>query len=661
MRLHVMRSRFSKITVAIAALLALVGTGVSVTACGTSTANSGKRVVVLGFDGMDYELTNRLMAEGRMPNFARLAERGTFSPLGTSIPPQSPVAWSSFITGKDPGGHGIFDFIHRDPATMIPYLSTTRTEQGDAVLKIGKWQIPGSGSTELLRQGQAFWEVLEDRGISTTVMRMPANFPPSGTASHELSGMGTPDLTGSYGTFLFYTADRRPFAGKKISGGKVIEAAVRDNTFVGRLYGPDNPFLVEPEKVKTEFTVYLDPDRPAAKIVVGDDTQELILEQGEWSDWTPVEFDLIPTQTMRGMCRFYLKEVRPVFQLYVTPINFDPESPEAPISTPSSFAAELAEATGPFYTQGMPEDTKALTGGVFSRREFLDQAAITGDEIIEQYHWVLDQFEDGLLFYYFGNLDQVSHMMWRPMDPDHPAYDPESDPEFASVIPEIYVQMDAVVGYTLDRIDDDTTLVVMSDHGFASWRRSFHLNTWLLENGYLALKQGAKRDASGFFSGVDWARTRAYGLGINGLYINLRGRERNGVVAQSEREAITSEIAEKLLATVDPATGKPAVTKVYDREVYRDRENIELAPDLLVGYAKGVRGSNESALGGLTEEVFADNEDQWNGDHCMDHETVPGILLTNRPLAKSATALDNLAEAILGEFGIDEFPIPTDG
>jgi predicted AlkP superfamily phosphohydrolase/phosphomutase len=655
-----METRRFKITVAIASLLTLVGAAALMTACGTTTATPGKRVIVLGFDGMDYDLTKRLMAEGRMPHFSRLAREGTFGPLGTSIPPQSPVAWSSFITGKDPGGHGIFDFVHRDPATMIPYLSTTRTEQGDPMIEFGKWQIPGSGTTELLRKGQAFWEVLENQGISTTVMRIPANFPPSGTASYELSGMGTPDLTGSYGTFLFYTADRRPFAGKKISGGKVIEAAVRDNTFVGRLYGPDNPFLVEPEKVKKEFTVFLDPDRTAAKIVIGDDDGELILEQGEWSDWTAVEFDLIPTQTMRGMCRFYLKEVRPVFQLYITPINFDPHSPEAPISTPISFAAELAEANGSFYTQGMPEDTKALTGGVFSRREFLDQAAITGDEIIKQYHWVLDRFEGGLLFYYFGNLDQISHMLWRPMDPDHPAYDPESDPEFADVIPAIYEQMDAVVGYTLDRIDDDTTLVVMSDHGFTSWRRAFHLNTWLLENGYLALKSGAKRDASGFFSGVDWSRTRAYGLGINGLYINLRGRERNGIVAHAERQALISEIAEKLLATVDDVTGTPAVTKVYDREkIYKNHENIELAPDLLVGYAKGVRGSNESALGGLTEKVLTDNADEWSGDHCMDHEAVPGILLTNRPLTRSATALDNLAAAILGEFGVEEFP--TDG
>lgn len=652
-----MRSRaVPRWTAVLAGAGILAGIGVFLAACGTA-ASPGKRVIVLGFDGMDYELTRKMMDEGRLPNFSRLAREGTFGPLGTTVPPQSPVAWSSFITGKDPGGHGIFDFIHREPTTLIPYLSTSRAEAGEPLFKIGKWQIPSSGSIELLRRGQPFWEVLEQHGIRTTIMRMPANFPPSGTASHELSGMGTPDIVGSYGTFLFYTADRKPFAGKKVSGGKVIEAAVRDNAFEGRIYGPDNPFLIEPEKVKTGFKVYLDPDQPVAKIVVGDGEHELILNEGEWSGWVPVEFDLIPTQTLRGMCRFYLKEVRPVFQLFITPVNFDPLNPDAPISTPNSFAAELAEATGEFYTQGMPENTKALTEGVFSRREFLTQAEIAGQEVIDQYHFVLDQFEDGLLFYYFGNLDQVSHMMWRTLDPGHPKYDPETDPEFASVIPEIYEKMDAVVGYTLDRIGDDTTLIVMSDHGFTSWRRSFHLNTWLLENGYLTLRDPNRRQASEFFAGVDWSRTRAYALGLNGLYINLRGREPNGIVSASEREALVAEIADKLLATMDPATGAPAVTKAYIREqIYHDRENIELAPDIIVGYAKMTRGSNESALGGLTAEVFTDNDEQWSGDHCMDHETVPGILLTNRKLKKTATALDNLAAAVLAEFGIEEFP-----
>ncbi len=350
--------------------------------------------------------------------------------------------------------------------------------------------------------------------------------------------------------------------------------------------------------------------------------------------------------------------MRPELQLYVTPFQIDPEQPAMPISTPAGFAGELARAEGVFYTQGMPEDTQALSAGVLDTSEFLAQAGDAGRQFIEQYRWVLDHFRQGLLFYYFGNLDQVSHMLWDTLDPDHPGYDPDTDPRFADVIVSIYEELDAVVGYTLDRIGDDATLIVMSDHGFASWRRVFHLNNWLLENGYLVLEDPSRREFR-LFANVDWSRTRAYGLGLNGLYVNLRGREKDGIVAPEDRELLIGEIASRLLATVDPATGGPAVTEVFRREQYRDRGYLEIGPDLQVGYAKGTRGSGKSALGDFTDWVFSDNVDDWPGDHCWDHTTVPGILLSNRPLKKPVRRLTDLAAAVLAEFGIEEFPRPA--
>jgi predicted AlkP superfamily phosphohydrolase/phosphomutase len=272
---------------------------------------------------------------------------------------------------------------------------------------------------------------------------------------------------------------------------------------------------------------------------------------------------------------------------------------------------------------------------------------------------VLASFEQGLLFYYVGNADQVSHMLWRPMDPEHPAYDPEVDAPFRDVVTDIYEELDGMVGYTLDRMGQETTLIVMSDHGFTSWRRSFHLNTWLEQNGYLALKDPHLEEDPGLFANVDWSQTRAYGLGLNGLYLNLRGREGFGVVSPSDRDALMEEISRKLLETIDPVTGQPAVTKVYAREAtYQDGGQRELGPDLVVGYAKGTRNSNESALGEITREVFTDNTEEWSGDHCMDHDTVPGILLTNHPLGREAPDLKSLAPAILAEFGIEGFPQP---
>jgi hypothetical protein len=311
---------------------------------------------VLGFDGLDYDLTRQLMAAGRMPAFAKLASGGTFAPLGTTIPPQSPVAWSSFITGLDPGGHGIFDFIHRDPKTMLPFLSTTKTEEGGRTLKIGRWQFPLSGgSVELLRRGQPFWEVLEKRGIETTIIRMPANFPPSGTATRELSGMGTPDVLGTYGTFTFYTSEPFAFGGRSLSGGTVRAVDVIDGVVQATLEGPNNPFLIQPEKLQSPFSAYIDAERRFVKLVVGE--EERLLALGEWSDWLPVEFELMPSQSLQAQARFYLKQLDPYFEIYVSPLNIDPLAPAMPVSTPDDYASELANATGRFYTQGMPEDT----------------------------------------------------------------------------------------------------------------------------------------------------------------------------------------------------------------------------------------------------------------------------------------------------------------
>jgi predicted AlkP superfamily phosphohydrolase/phosphomutase len=637
-----------------AGLALLVSMAVASIAC-VSRAPVGRKVIVLGFDGLDHELTAQMLQSGRLPALAKLAAAGQFAPLGTTVPPQSPVAWSTFITGLDPGGHGIFDFIHRDPKTMTPFLSTTRTE-GGRTITLGPWRVPLSGGrVELLRQGQPFWDVLEARGIPTTIIRMPANFPPSGTASRELSGMGTPDLLGTYGTFSFFTSEPYAFAGGTLSGGEVIQVRPRQGVVEAILKGPDNPFRSASERVEAPFTVAIGQGANAVTLTLG--REERVLKIGEWSDWLPVEFPLAPTQSLSGEVRFFLKALDPFFELYASPVNIDPLSPAMPVSTPTSYAADLAEATGRFYTQGMPEDTKALKTGVLTTAEFLAQAAIAGEENIRQYAHVLDGFTDGFLFYYFGNVDQVGHMMWHSRDPQHPTYRPERDAQYLALMEQLYQSLDRVVADTQARLGPDDLLVVMSDHGFTTWRRAFNLNSWLRDEGYLAARDPKLESDPGYFTNVDWSRTRAYGLGLNGLYLNLQGRERDGIVPAAEREALVSELRRKLLAVIDPATGQPAITKVYRRdEVYTMTTSADLAPDLIIGYAKGTRTSDESALGGLPREVLTDNTTHWTGDHCMDHEAVPGVLFSSRPLKREARSLQQLAAALLAEFDVETFP-----
>jgi hypothetical protein len=435
----------------------------------------------------------------------------------------------------------------------------------------------------------------------------------------------------------------------------VYPVEVRDHVVRASLIGPPNPFRVDGEPTRAEFEVFLDPLRPVAKIVLGD--REVILQEGEWSGWLEVEFELLPLQRLKGSCRFLLKSVRPEFELYVTPINLDALDPAMPISTPAAFAGELAEATGRYYTQGMPEDTGALTSGVLNEAEFLEQASLVADEFERMYEHLLGDFDDGLLFYYFGFIDQVSHVMWHAMDEGHPAYDEARDRPYRHAVEDQYVRADAIVGETLRRLGEDGTLIVMSDHGFTSWRRAFNLNTWLKENGYLALIDPERQGEAEYFGNVDWSRTQAYGLGFSGLYLNLRGRERFGSVPPEGRGLLIGEIKRGLLRVTDPKTGEPAITKVYVRdETFQDGEGRADGPDLIVGYAAGVRASDDTALGVIPRELFVDNTEKWSGDHIMDHEAVPGVLFSSRPLRRPARSLKELRATLLAEFGIDENP-----
>ena len=617
-----------------------------------SPAATNKKVLILGFDGLDPQILERLVKAGKLPNFKVLIDSGDYRPLATSIPPLSPVAWANFITGMDPGGHGIFDFIHRDPQTMIPYLSTSRTEPARRTLRLGNWVIPlSAGKVTLLRQGKAFWQILEEHGIPTTIVRAPSNFPPVKSRERQLSGMGTPDLQGTYGIFSFFTDE--PVSKYKVdSGGDVFAVRVVNHQVRAKLLGPRNSFRVEAPQSAVDFSVLIDPANPVAKIVIQD--QQLLLKEGEWTPWIQIQFEMIPYLTsVKGMVRFYLKEIRPHFKLYATPINIDPSAPAMPISTPETYSHDLFEEIGPFYTQGMPHDTKALSNGILDDGEFLQQAKIVLDEHMRMFEYELNRFKSGLLFFYTDRVDQLGHMFWSAMDAKHPAHDPAS--KYSHVIEETYKNMDKILGKALERLDSQTTLMVMSDHGFAPFYRAFNLNTWLKEQGYVRLVDRPTKDGAEFFANVNWGETRAYGLGINGLYINLKGREPRGVVEPgAERDSLLKEITGKLLAVRDSKTGEQIIRRVYRAEEVYSGPALREAPDLIIGYSRGYRVSWESVLGKFSRALFKDNTDKWSGDHAMAAELVPGILVVNKKIKSHNPALYDLAPTILNEFGISK-------
>ncbi len=601
---------------------------------------------------MDPELLRQFMGEGKMPNFAKLAAQGDFRQLTTSIPPQSPVAWSNFITGMNAGGHGIFDFIHRDPKTLNLYFSASRVEGAKHAIHLGNWRIPlGGGSAQQLRQGRAFWQILDEHGVPNTIFRIPSNFPPVPTKGKTLSGMGTPDLRGTYGTFSFYTDDPAAAAGA-VEGGQVIPVQVENSHVVANLIGPDNALRKGSSAATEPFLVAVDPLEAVAKIAV--QGQEFVLREGEWSDWIRVDFQLIPLFShVKGMCRFYLKQAHPRFQLYVSPINIDPADPALPISTPADYSGLLSDEAGEFHTLGISEDTKALMDGVLDDGEYLEQARTVLADHRRIFDAEFPKFKQGVFFFYFSSLDLNSHMFWRLMDSKHPEYDPALAAQNGSAISDFYQQMDQVLGEVLPKLDSHTTLLVLSDHGFAPYYRSFNLNTWLLNNGYIKLKADANLNSNEPFAGVDWTQTRAYGIGLNGLYLNLRGRERNGIVEHGAiADRLMAEIRGKLLAVRDGKTNLPVITRVdFARDAYQG-PFAQSGPDMLVGYNRGYRAGWKTILGAFPADEIEDNTNPWSGDHCIDYTLVPGVLLSNRKIASESPALTDIAPTILGEFGI---------
>ncbi len=625
--------------------------------CGAATAATPPKVLCLGFDGMDPQLLDRFRADGSMPNFDALIARGDYRPLGTAIPPQSPVAWSNFITGMDPGGHGIFDFIHRNPATLTPYLSAAQAMESQRWWKIGPWKFPRDESrVENLRDGAAFWQLLDAAGVPATVFKMPANFPPVECEAHTLSGMGTPDILGTYGIYSYFTEDVTEEI--EMSGGRHVPVAVRDGRVWAELIGPANTYRAGDPESRLPFEVVVDREHGSALFDV--DGERFLLQQGEWSDWVTLRFRLVPAlKTVRGVCRFYLKEASPTFKLYVTPVNLDPAAPEMPISTPADWSRELAAALGPFYTQGLPDDTKALEEGVFDDDDYVAQSTLVFEELERQLSHELARFaaqKSGFLFFYFNSPDQTCHTFWRNMDHGSPLHDPD-DERHEHRIRDVYRACDRALGLALERADDETLVLVLSDHGFAPYHRSFHVNRWLYDHGYLVLQPGVAPGDVTYLSGIDWDRTRAYAIGINGLYLNLQGREARGIVdAGAGREALLRELVAGLEAAVDPVTGRRAIKYAYRTDEVYHGQHAHEAPDIVLGYYRGYRGSNESALGEVPASLFVDNMMKWSGDHCMAADEVPGIIISSRRIDKTDPTLLDLAPTFLSLFGIAPLP-----
>ncbi len=609
-----------------------------------------KRAVILGFDGMDPELTERFIAEGRLPNLAKLRDQGTFRKLRTTYPAISPVAWSTFMTGVNPGKHNIYDFLARDLSNYLPYLSSAEIKGPKRSFKIGKYTIPlGGARIKGMRRGTPFWHWLGEAGIFCSVIRVPVTFPPEKFSGVLLSGMCVPDLKGSQGTFCLCTT--------RASGDKFREGGVRvpiertGATFRSYVPGPEDPLTPgSGDELRASFEIRPDKNKTQARFVV--DSESFTLKVGEYSEWIALKFKAGMGFGAHGICRFFLKELSDEVEIYVTPVNIDPGQPDLPISHPVTYSIYLAKLFGPYATLGLAEDTWALNEHVLDDAAFLAQCYANHDDRERMLFDALEKTQQGLCTCVFDTTDRVQHMFWRYLDEDHPAARDVPHDQHPQVIQDLYSRMDKLIGRVMKQIDDKTLLMVVSDHGFKSFSRCVNLNAWLHQNGYLALRSG-KTESGDWFEDVDWSRTRAYTMGLNGLYLNLKGREREGIVEPgASADALKEELRRKLDGLIDSASGKIGITGVFDCDAVYAGPYVDNAPDLLVGYGDGYRASWDSVMGKVTSLIFEDNLKAWSGDHCIDPRLVPGVLFCNRKIADEKTAIVDVAPTVLKLFGL---------
>jgi len=690
---------------------------VSLSLLGCGEKQSETRVVVFGVDGLDPEMLQERIDRGMMPNFKKLLDNGaTFEKLQTSWPPQSPVAWSNFITGVNPGKHGLYDFIHADYAKKNYGVKTSMADTSPVGMDVTLfgYDVPlTGGKTTSTRKFPAFWETLSDQGVPTYVHRMPASYPLTQTNATVYPDMGTPDLVGA-ASGISYLWTEKPWQGKALSGEsyrvEVIELnRRRDDMWIQwtKLYGPPETILnvddlkaqiheasdagdnetanalqkeiERKQEVSVPIALMVDNTGEAPQLAVQIDHQYATAALGEWSNWVKVEFSVMGgLMPIPGYTRFRFLSAEP-FDVYALPIQFDPFAPAAEISMPPEASAELAESIGPYIVQGFADAYKSYKAGLLDTSGFINESDMVLAERTKMMHYGLDQIEEtgGLLFLYTGSLDMRCHMLWHTSDKAHPHQEPAGEylgVPYDEQIDRIYSQVDIMLGEMVSRIEkmeletgSKIELIVMSDHGFAPFRRKMHINDWLIQEKYLVLKEGVtethdltlKLDADGHpepgTGPVDWSKTRAYCVGFNGIILNRKGREAEGIVEDSEIEALLAEIAGKLLALEDG--GVSVLTRVLPAtEVFHGPAGImKNAPDLQLGFNVGFGASDECATGGVVGEgeFLVDNDSRWSGSHLMDPELVRGTIISTsgKSLSKDPT-LEDITATLYSLFNV---------
>jgi predicted AlkP superfamily phosphohydrolase/phosphomutase len=674
-------------------LILVICIGSSAVSCSSKRSSTyWQKMVVLGFDGMDPDLVTKWMDDGKLPNLKRLAGQGGLYPLTTTHSAESPTAWASFATGVNPGKHNIYDFLVRDTTTYLPDLGMVKRDPPRFLFNYVPIARP---RIESIRGATSFWVTAGRAGVRSSVLTVPVTFPPEQVPNGELlSGLPLPDIRGTMGTFYYFATDLSRYEEGNTEFGGILKRLLMDpqdpNVARTELIGPPNPIVraqiqairrksgtlndddkraiaaLEPqEDVRLPMTIRWNRTARTATVEIGGES--LLLEPGKWSRWIDLEFRVNFLVRIHGMAQMLLMNAENELQLYVSPVNWKPDDPPAPMSSPESFAGDLFERVGYYRTLGWAEATWPLNEGRMDEQTFMEDLYRAFDDRAQVILNRLDARDWDVLVGVIESTDRVQHMMWRLIDPKHPMYDAALASKFGDSILRVYRRADEFVGEVMRRLDPGTPVLIVSDHGFHSWRKAVNLNTWLVQQGYMVLhgqQPGEKKldDLFGggeFWENVDWSRTRAYAMGIGQIYFNLRGREAKGIVSPgAEAKQLADELSARLLTMKDPDDGSPIIRAVYKRDDIYSGEFLANASELQVGMEEGYRVSWQTTLGGSPPGIVYANMKKWSADHGgYDFATTAGVLIANRRPSSETPSIVDIAPTVLKYFGV---PIPGD-
>ena len=546
------------------------------------------KTIIIGIDGMDYKFTKRLINEGKLPNFKKLE---TFSELKPNYPPNSPVCWTTLATGKNPGEHSIYDFIKINPENYLPELSLFKQK----FTNLGIEYRPSNLS-------KPFWKIAEEKNIKTKIIRWPLTFPIEESKTKILAGLGVPDIKGFLSGNSFYTSKKIE---KKLKPTNKIIYVTQQKIIRTKIFGPKEQTNEGQINLTSELIINLE------KQTIKTNISKIKFKKNKWSDWLSISFKNKSSKKIQAIFKVFISNIKP-FEMFVTSLQIDPTKPLIKISNPEEYSKIISkEIKQKYYTLGIAEETDGLNEGFIDYKSFLEQTKEIDDEKTKIFWNEFKKFKDGIFAFVFDTSDRLQHMFWQ---------------KDKKIIEKYFIEKDKFIGELLNKIGNTTKLFIVSDHGFEKYDYSININKWLYKNNYLHITSEKSKFP---LENIDWKKTKAYSIGFNSIYLNLKNRESEGIILEKEKKKLEDEIKKKLENLKH--NHKKVINKIYkSKEVWSG--NLKSAPELIVGFMPRYRMSWKSALGDITEEIISKNNKKWNADHLIDPKFVKGIFFCNKKI-----------------------------